>query len=238
MVHISSLVKRMSRLKHFKGLSIADIKAIVGSGHIKRVHAGAIVVLEETPCSGLFVLLSGQVYLYRLGPDGQEALIDVLKPVTMFNEVAILDGGPNPFTVIAAKESVIWNAEYETTLALSERYPQVALGFLPILAARSRVLISMVSDVCFLTVRARTAKLILDLSDFGQQPISRQDHTIHKMAAQISTVPEAISRSLSFFKDAEYIITSRSTITVCQPEKLAQLAQIETTPKPGNKLYT
>lgn len=232
MINIPALTKRMSRLRYFRSLSLADITGIVTSGHIRTVRAGSVIVMEDTPCAGLFVLLSGQVHLFRLGPDGQEVLIDVLDSVTMFNEVSILDGGPNPFTVIAAKDCIIWNADFQTLEDLADRYPQVALGFLPVLAARTRVLISMVADVCFRSVRARTAKLILDLSGYGEWPISRQEHSIHKLAAQISTAPEAVSRALSYFRDEGYICTSRSTIKVCDAKGLAEFAQIEAEPGP------
>lgn len=232
MISIPSLAKRMSRLRYFRSLTLTDITYIVKSGHMRTVRAGTVVVMEEAPCAGLFVLLTGQVHLFRLGPDGQEVLIDVLNAVTMFNEVSILDGGPNPFTVIAAKDSIIWNADNQTLQGLADRYPQVALGFLPVLAARTRVLISMVTDVCFRTVRGRTAKLVLDLSGHGERPVSRQEHSIQKMAAQISTVPEAVSRALSYFRDQGYITTSRSTIEVRDAEGLARFAQIESEASP------
>ena len=224
----------MSRLKHFQNLSLTDLESFVRAGHTKKVTAGQVITMEEQPCSGLFVLLSGQTHLYRMGPDGQEVLMEVIQPIKMFNEVAILDGGPNPFTAIAAQDSVVWNANYAVLLQLSERYPQVALGFLPVVAARHRSLISMVTDVCFLSVRSRTAKLLLDLSNYGEQPILRREHTIYQMSARISTVPEAISRSLSHFRDEGHIISSRTSIVVCEPDKLAHLAQIER-PDPQNK---
>ncbi|MCL4237530.1 MAG: Crp/Fnr family transcriptional regulator [Anaerolineae bacterium] len=232
MINIAALTKRMSRLKYFRSLSLTDITGIVASGSIKTMKAGSVIVMEESPCAGLFVLLSGRVHLFRLGPNGQEVLIDTLDSITMFNEVSILDGGPNPFTVIAAQDCIIWNADYQTLQGLADRYPQVALGFLPVLAARTRVLIAMVADVCFRSVRGRTAKLILDLSDHGEWPISRQEHSIHMLAAQISTAPEAVSRALSFFRNEGYISTSRSTIKVCDAKGLAEFAQIEGMPCP------
>ena len=76
-------------------------------------------------------------------------LVDILDSVTMFNEVSSSTAAPTRFTVIAAKDSIIWNADYQTLQGLADRYPQVALGFLPVLATRTRVLISMVADVCF-----------------------------------------------------------------------------------------
>lgn len=227
MVDIPKLVKRMSQLRHFKDLSLGDIRTIIGDGRFKKYLTGNVIILEEQPCSGLFVLLRGMVHLYRMGPDSQEVLVDVVKPITMFNEVAVLDGGSNPLTAIAAQDCVVWNSSYDSLLHLAKRYPQVALGFLPIIAARNRALIAMVTDVCFLSVRARTAKLILDLSDQGRQPIVRRDHPIYQMSAQISTVPEAISRSLGYLRDEGCITTSRTTITVREPERLARVAQVE-----------
>jgi len=224
---ISAIIDRMSRLRYFKDLSLADIGAIVRAGHVRSVPARTVLVTEDTPCAGLFVLLSGMVQLFRLSPEGQAVMIDELTPVTMFNEVAILDGGLNALTAVAARDSLIWQAGYDALATLAARYPQVALGFLPILTERTRVLISMVADVCFRTVRARTAKLMLDLSDHGRQSISRQENPIQKMAVQISAAPEAVSRSLSFLRDEGLIRTSRATILVRDPEKLAELAQVD-----------
>jgi CRP/FNR family transcriptional regulator len=227
MINIAKLVNRMKTLQHFKDLSLADIETIVKAGRIRMCASGEIICMEEEPCSGLFVLLRGHVHLYRLGPDGQELLMHVIRPVIMFNEVAVLDEGPNPFTAIAARDSLVWQACREPLLALSVKFPWVALGFLPVLAARNRALISMCTDFSFRSVRARTAKLLLDLSDCGQQPIIREDHPIYLMSAQISTVPEAISRSLSHFRDLGYISCSRTEIIVSEPQELAVQAQIE-----------
>ena len=56
-------------------------------------------------CAGMFVLLAGQVHLRKLGPQGQESILAVIEPVIMFNEVAVLDGGPNLTTAVAAQDS-------------------------------------------------------------------------------------------------------------------------------------
>jgi hypothetical protein len=67
---------------------------------------------------------------------------------------------------------------------------------------------------------------LLDLSHDGRQPIDRRIHSNQEMAARISTVPEALSRSLKLFKDNQQIRSSRVQILVREPGTLAQLAQI------------
>ena len=226
MLNISNLVKGMGRLEHFKGLSPSELVEIVRAGQIRRYSAGTTIYLEDEPCSGLYVLFKGQVHLYKMSPEGRENVISIIKPVIMFNEVAVLDGGPNPLTAVTFKDSMIWRINSETFNYGMERYPKIAMGLLPVLASRTRWLISQYEDLSFLSVRDRTAKLLLELSDHGQQPINRREYSIYEMAARVATVPEAISRSLSFFRDLGVIDCSRKTIIINKPENLNRVVQI------------
>jgi CRP-like cAMP-binding protein len=151
----------------------------------------------------------------------------VIKPVIMFNEVAALDCGPNPTTALACKDSIIWRTDCKTFHYGMERFPRIALGLLPVLAARTRWLISQYENLSFFSVRVRTAKLLLEISKHGQEPIVRQEYSINVMAARVATVPEAISRSLGYFRDRGMITTTRYKIIVCNLEELTMEAQME-----------
>jgi len=223
---LPDLINRMSRLEHFSKLSTADLAAIVDIGRVRQVAEGEWIFGEGEPCSGLYVLISGRVHLYKIGPEGQEHIMVVLKPVTMFNEVAVLDGGANPATAIAAQDSVVWRSGREDFLGLIVTYPAVGLGMLPILARRNRELVTRFEDLSFRTVRARTAKLLLEISRFGQCPIDRRAYSVNILAARICTAPEAVSRSITFFKLNDYIDSSRTKISIQDPNRLAELAQI------------
>ena len=74
---------------------------------------------------------------------------------------------------------------------------------------------------------ARVAKLLLDLSQDGRQPIDRGQHTIQEMSEMVATTPEAISRSLNVIKNSGAISVNRGKIMVISIEKLATLAQVE-----------
>lgn len=182
---------------------------------------------EHEPCSGVYVLIKGIVHLAKMGPDGRETIMHVLTSVTMFNEVPVLDGGPNAATAVTVEDSIIWHCPPLRFQDLLHKYPPLALGMLPLLATRNRFLVSQYEDMSFRTVQARAAKLLLDLSENGQVSISRRNHSIQQLAAQIATVPEAFSRSLSSLKSEGIINSTRSTITINDLDKLFQLAQIE-----------
>lgn len=230
MLVIPTLIERMGRLPHFRMLSETDLEAIIQAGGTKHPQAGTTLFREGEPCAGLFVLLSGRVHLHKISPEGRDNIMAVVEPVGMFNEVPVLDGGVNPATAVVSQEATLWHISCEAFHDLLEQYPQIALGLLPILAARNRWLVAKYEDLSFRSVRARTAKLLLELSQYGHHPINRQEYNITTLAAQTCTVPEAISRTLTFFRDQGHIASSRSQIVVLQPDELAQLAQIDLEP--------
>jgi len=226
------LIAQLQQVEHFKRLPEADARAIVTAGRVRHFAAGETIFAEGAPCAGMFVLLTGQVHLRKLGPQGQESILAVIEPVIMFNEVAVLDGGPNLTTAAAAQDCMVWQIGCDSFQALLARYPMIGLGLLRILARRNRFLVSQVEDLSFRTVQARAAKLLLDLSDCGAQPIDRRKHPNHELAARIATVPEAFSRALNTFKRTGCITSTRSALAVHCSEDLAALAeQTGTTPR-------
>jgi CRP/FNR family transcriptional regulator len=175
----------------------------------------------------MFVLLSGRVHLVKPGPAGQEQILAVIEPVIMFNEVAVLDGGPNPMTAVAVKDTLTWNVVHGAFQELVTKYPVVGTSLLRVLAARNRALILRCEDLSYRSVQARLAKLLLDLSRNGEHPISRGEHPIREMAALIGTVPELVSRSLRSLQEASLIACSRSEISLTSPDGLARAAHLD-----------
>jgi CRP/FNR family transcriptional regulator len=224
--NVASLIARMKTVAHFKRMADADLEAIVNSGQIRRFDAGATIFREGDPCAGMFVLIAGHVHLYKLGPQGKQSFIAEFQPVIMFNEVPVLDGGANLTTAMAMQDCVTWNIGYENLQSILQRHPVLGLGLLRVLATRTRNLMAQYEDLSFRSVLARSAKLLLDLSDRGQRPINRKEHPNNEMAARIATVPEALSRSLNIFKKNGDIFCTRTTILVKQPETLEKFAQV------------
>lgn len=226
MYSISDLVKRLRGVRHFQHIQEEELVQIVRMGQILRVPAQSVLFQEDAPNAGLHVLLSGRVQVCKLSPQGQNAILAIFDPVVMFNEVAALDRGLNPVTAMTIEESTIWCLNTDTLDQLVLRYPQVGLGMLRVLAARNRHLVEQYGDVAFRSVLARAAKLLLELSADGTQVIDRRKHPIHQMAARISTVPEAFSRSLKVFRTNGSIHCAGSTIEVRIPDELKATAEI------------
>ena len=227
-----ALAKRLGNVSHFLKLPLADRLAIVLAGQMRLFSPKTVIFSEDDPCAGMFVLLKGHVQICKHSLKGQQSIIADIYPVIMFNEVALVDGGLNPYTAIATQNSFAWQISLEAYQKLLHRYVQdqymeVALGLLGIMASRYRQLLDNYAALSFLHVPNRVAKLIYELSAQGKESINRHEHSINEMAARIASVPEAISRSLNFLRRQGIIKATRTTITILKPDELAILGQIE-----------
>jgi len=226
MINLESLIARIGNVPHFKGLPDAALREIVYAGQILKFPTESIIFSEGGPASGLYVIFQGQIHLYKLGTQGQEVIIATIKPVVMFNECTAIDGNPNPVTAIATQNCITWRVPAESFQMLMRRYPQVGTGLLNVMAHRNRQLLSRYEDLFSLPVLSRTAKILLDLSQWGQVSINRYRHTNQKMAALAATVPEAVSRSIKKFKEMEILESDRTQITIHAPDRLADMTNI------------
>jgi CRP/FNR family transcriptional regulator len=227
-LHILS--QRLQSVRYFRHLSLSDIVAIVRAGQLRRFRAGETICHEGATCAGMFVLLNGEVTLYKTGPQGREMILLTLQPVTMFNETTVLDGGENPSGARAGQDCLVWQIGHEPFQAMLQRHPELGIGLLHVQAKRSRKLLTHYGDVSFHTVQTRMAKLLLALSEGGNRPIVRRDQTIARMAAQISSVPEAVSRTLGELSRQGMIVASRAEIVVLDAQGLRDIGRMAAAP--------
>ena len=225
--NLESLVDRIGSVSHFKDLPEPALKEIVIAGQIINFPAESVIFHEGAPCSGLFVIFRGKVHLCKQGVGGRETIIMVIKPVIMFNEVTVIDGDLNPVTAKAVEDCTTWQIGCDRFQILMSRYPQVGTGLLGVMALRNRLMLSHVEDLISRPILARVAKSILDLSQGGQEPVSRREHSNMEIAALVATVHEAISRSIKSLQEMGAIEYTREEITVTSVKRLAELAQID-----------
>jgi CRP/FNR family transcriptional regulator len=224
MINSRVLAEQLRNVPQFNDLPYDAILRIVNFGQIKHFTRGETIIHEEEPCAGMFVLVEGGVNLCKFGPEGQTSILATLSPVIMFNEVAVLDGGPNPVSAVASSDILVWHISHADFQKILLSYPQVGIALLGILARRNRLLIAHYDDLSFRTVQARLAKHLIDISQQGNITINRSDHPAKIIAARIVTTPEAVSRTLKVFKLDEIISCTRSEINIKDLKRLQNLA--------------
>src|SRR5271166_1147636 len=99
----------LARVPLFEKLDVSTIAAHESEVHVRAYLKGASIVLEGHRSSGLGIVVSGLVRIYRMTSDGRLHVHHYLRPYAPFNLIPALDGRPNPTSAEAVIDSqVAW----------------------------------------------------------------------------------------------------------------------------------
>ncbi len=210
-------------ISYFSGLDEATLEALARVAARRRYDAGQMIFVEGEPCAGLFIVESGQVKIFKLSPEGREQILHIFGAGEGFNDVAILDGGPNPASVMALEPTAVLVIDRSSMMDLLERYPALSRAVIENLASRARHLVSLVEDLSLRTVIGRLAKLLLEQATDNLERVPR-GLTHAQMAARLGTVREVITRSLHKLEDEGIIKIERHKIMILDREALEDKA--------------
>ena len=130
----------------------------------RRYSAGEIVFGEGEPCSGLYVVESGHVRIFKSSANGREQVLSIDGPGSSIAELPVFDGGSYPASVTAIEDATLLFVSKQDFQALCLAHPQVALKVLRVVGARLRRLVGIIEELSFTTVRHRLASFLLRLA--------------------------------------------------------------------------
>ncbi len=217
------------RVPYFAGLPEEVLVALAQVAVPRRYARGQIVFLEGEPCAGLFVIAAGGVKIFKLSAQGREQIVQLLGVGDTFNEVAALDGGPNPANVSATADSLLYCIGRDDLRRLAQRYPQLAWTLIESLARRARHLVALVEDLALRSVKARLARLLLAEAEHASRlDAIERGHMMSQadMAARLGTVREMIGRALRELADEGLIRFDRHRIIITDRAGLSAIADL------------
>lgn len=214
----------LAEIPYWQGIAPDALNALVQVAQCCRVPAGQVIFVEGDPCAGWYLVASGVVKICRYTEDGREHILALMQPGDSFNEVSVLDGGPNPATTIAHTDTVLWRVSREDFRLLSSRYPDLVWGLAQSMAARTRYLVRLVEDLVMRSVKGRLARLLLEQAQANQDAEVPRLLTQEEMAAHLGTVREMVGRAMRSLAASGLIEFDRHRIVILDPEGLEQEA--------------
>lgn len=211
----------------FAGLDDADLAEL--ERHMTR-HAfrrGDVVFHQHDPSGRLYVIQEGWVKITRQTDSGDELLIDIFGPGSIFGELSIFTNEPRTGTVTAVEPATMLSLSRGSFYPLVESHPRIALRCLEMLAFRLRASDELVQDMAFLDVPARLAKRLLELQqqcgidvDGGRMIDLRI--TQEELATMVGTTRESINKSLATFSRLGVLARRGGRIIIRDQERLSK----------------
>jgi CRP/FNR family transcriptional regulator len=186
----------------FSGLTEGELGFLAQHAVSRHYSAGEMVFGEGEPCSGLYVVESGNVRIFKSSPNGREQVLSIDGPGNSIAEIPVFDGGTYPASGAAVDDVTLLFVSKQDFNALCLAHPQVPLKVLRVVGARLRRLVGIIEELSFTTVRHRLASYLWRLAQkSGKRTAEGVEVTLpitnQELAAQIGTVRELVSRNLS-----------------------------------------
>ena len=157
----NSVSATLSRVPIFSGLSENELTFLSQRAVLRGFQSGEIVFSEGQPCTGLYVVQSGHVRIFKTSVNGREQVLNIDGPGSSVAELPVFDGGAYPASVAAVDEATLLFVSKQDFQSLCLTHPQVALKVLRVVGARLRRLVGIIEELSFTTVRHRLAAFLL-----------------------------------------------------------------------------
>lgn len=226
----ANAVDVLRRVPLFADLSETELKFLAQRAVPRRYSPGELVFSEGDACAGLFVIETGSVRLFKSSPGGREQVLTIEKAVNSIAEVPVFDGGNYPASAAAVDEAQLLFVSKQDFHSLCLVHPKVALKVLRVVGKRLRVLVGIIEELSFTTVRSRLISLLLKLAREQAPGASTAVEIIlpasnQELAARIGTVRELVSRNISRLQAEGLIRLDGRTVTI--PKLSALRDQLE-----------
>lgn len=215
-------------LPYLSQLSPDELKYVRSCLVARQFDKGELIMLENEPCRGLYIVRKGRVRVYKTSPDGRVQVLRIVEAGDTFNEVPNFDGGPNPASAETIEPSTVYLLRRSQLLEIVQQYPSVGLKLLGLFAGRLRHLTMLVEDLSFKHVTSRLAKILLEYAtepdEDGGDATLRHRLTQQEIAAMIGTAREMVGRSLKNLEAQGAVCIDRHRIVIKDRAILQKLA--------------
>ena len=215
-----SLVLFLRRHHLFSHLPERICEQVCGLAMQRRLGCHDTLMHQGDPAKRFFLLVSGQIKLYRITAQGQENLVEIIQPGQSFAEALLFSQTRYyPVSATALKDSVVVSIEGGHYRNALEDQPQVCLA---ILASMSIHLHQRLKDIDTLTLASASQRVISFLLQEQDPEDGRVVLQVSKrlVASKLGIQPETFSRILHRLVESGLIAMERRDIRILATEAL------------------
>ena len=218
-------IEFISKISIFSGLSGSQLEDIRQIADYRNYGKGETVFLEGDQGIGFYVVVTGQVKIFKLAMDGKEHILHIIGPGDPFGEVAVFAGRSFPANAEALAESRLLFFPRNGFVSLISRNPSLAMKMLAVLSMRLRQFAVQIENLSLKEVPGRLASYLIVLADEQKNtdkvmlPISKG-----QLASLLGTIPETLSRIFAKMAGQGLIAVNGRHISILDPTGLEEIS--------------
>jgi CRP-like cAMP-binding protein len=204
-------------------VSTQELEAVAGVSRLRIFPRGQMVFTSGDSGDTLVVVISGRVKVVVRSADGGELTLTIIRPGGVFGELSVADDGPRSADAQTLEESRLLFIPREAVQDICARRPSAEEALTRALAATLRRLTEAVSDLVFLDLPRRIAKILLS------QPVDssgsiRLKMSQEELAHQAAGTRQSVNTALRGFEKRGWVEIHDRGVSVRQAAALRQFA--------------
>lgn len=198
-----------------QNLSDESLEQVASISAQQSFQAGELLFVDGDDCQGSFLILEGQVKVFKYAETGREQIMGMLGSGDYLAGVPAFDGRRYAANANALEPLEVLFLPREPFLALVRRDPTLSFNLLTIFSHHLRRFAQLIETLSLKEVSGRIATYLLLLShQSGHSEVVELAITKGQLAAFIGTVPETLSRVLQKMGRDGLLKLDGNTITI------------------------
>lgn len=204
-------------------LDISQQNQLTKSSVIRKFHKDEILNKSATDCTGLILVISGQLRAYTISGNGREITLYRLfsRDICIFSASCMLNSVQFDIEITAEKDTevlIIPAEEYKSIMNVSA---PLANYTNEIMASRFSYVMWLLEQVMWKSFDKRLAEFLLNEANIEDSNILKITH--ETIGNHLGSPREVVTRMLKYFVDEGIISLSRGTIEILNKNELEKI---------------
>jgi CRP-like cAMP-binding protein len=185
-----------------RGMPPAVAEKLLSTARLRHCDRNATLFLQGEQADSIFIVLDGWIKLYRVTPNGSEAVVAVFTRGASFGEAVALQGGSYPVAAEAVTEATLVRIDAEIFRSTLKQSPETALAMLSATYMHLHSLVAQIEELKAHTGSQRVAAFLLELAPCKTGPCEvTLPYDKALIAGRLGLQPESLSRAFAKLKN-------------------------------------
>lgn len=212
----------------FQGLSETEIQQIVSASKRKVYYRGAQVFSQGSPQDGIYLVESGRIRVFYIGPSGREITLAYWHPGNFVGGPDVFNRGIHVWSGAAAINSSVLHLPGDVLRQMILKIPALALGIIEGLSFKGRCYSSLAQMLGTRSPTERLAHLLLHLTDlYGVKERSgtliAASFTHADLANMVGVTRQWVTTALKRLNEMGVLDAHGTNILIKDPAPLAKM---------------
>ena len=222
------ILEQMRDVALFRGVPEERLRYLAERATYRVIKPGEMVVGETDYVRAFYILVSGQMKLYKSSPEGKEQTLYLLLPGEPFGMCTAFATDSFPANAMALEESAVLIIPGPAMENVAAKEPALLLNVIQVLSNRLKESMALIESLALKEIPQRLATFLLH--SLGKEGLSGESQvqltiTHRELAKILGSTPEALSRALKKMTNDGLVTVDGRIIGVLDRKSLEALAE-------------